>query len=281
MSSIRSWLWRHRRAIVGTSLAAAGTYALYVAYRKKRELDALCAELLSPSASAAPDREKRVREHFDATQRESDNVLSRELGKTQARLQQLLDTDAYRAAMKRDGAGTDMARWAELRVLVTARLVASLYALALETLRHRVHLNIVARHYLIETQEADAAAAEPGNDTGAVRRPQPRRPPHRRRHCRRIAAALPWPRRGRAALIVVTPPPRPLRPQLTQLTKRRFLFDASFTEEVRPLHTVTYRYLPLPTVTYRYLPSLSVRRFVHGRGAAVRKPPRDRRVTAA
>ena len=35
------WAWRHRRGIVGTTLAAGATYGAYVAYRKKKELEEL------------------------------------------------------------------------------------------------------------------------------------------------------------------------------------------------------------------------------------------------
>ena len=58
MSSLRTWVWRHRRAIVGTSLAAAGTYAAYVVYQKKRQFDAICAELLAPTGLGPTDREQ-------------------------------------------------------------------------------------------------------------------------------------------------------------------------------------------------------------------------------
>eukprot|EP00320_Phaeocystis_rex_P012539 CAMPEP_0119066586 /NCGR_PEP_ID=MMETSP1178-20130426/9105_1 /TAXON_ID=33656 /ORGANISM="unid sp, Strain CCMP2000" /LENGTH=61 /DNA_ID=CAMNT_0007048197 /DNA_START=25 /DNA_END=206 /DNA_ORIENTATION=+ len=54
------WLWDHKRLVVGTSLAAAGAYTGYVLWQKKRELDALCEELMGTQGVLARNEESRA-----------------------------------------------------------------------------------------------------------------------------------------------------------------------------------------------------------------------------
>ena len=53
------WFWDHKRLVVGTSFAAAGAYTGYVLWQKKRELDALCEELMSTQGPLARNEESR------------------------------------------------------------------------------------------------------------------------------------------------------------------------------------------------------------------------------
>lgn len=141
-----SWVHKHRRQIAGVSLAAGGAYAAYVLWKKKCELESICQELMQPGPDET--REARVREHFEAAQRESDLLLTRELQKMQSHIASSLDTESFRSRMRADGATLDPQRWNEFTLLITTRAVASLYALALALLMRRIHMNIVARHYV-------------------------------------------------------------------------------------------------------------------------------------
>eukprot|EP00965_Chrysotila_dentata_P011598 379525-Pleurochrysis_carterae.AAC.1 len=107
---------------------------------------------------------RRVREHFDATQRECDAALGRELPRVRAHLARLLDVQELRARMRAEGSELSEARWRELQLLAFSRLVAAVYALLLLTLRLRIHLNIVARYYLVES---GAGAADGALDRAA------------------------------------------------------------------------------------------------------------------
>ena len=59
VKSAARWLWDHKKLVVGTSLAAAGAYAGYVMYQKKRELDALCEELMGQVSTTSRSEESR------------------------------------------------------------------------------------------------------------------------------------------------------------------------------------------------------------------------------
>lgn len=148
------WVWDHKRLVIGTSLAAAGAYAGYVLWQKKLELDALCEELMGSQASpVARNEEARAREHFDVTQQEARAVLGREMPRVNAQLKRLLDTEALTLEL-RSGKKFDQAQWNGLKVMMWTRLLSSVYALALLELKLRIHINIVARHYLHETSTA-------------------------------------------------------------------------------------------------------------------------------
>ena len=151
------WVWDHKRLVIGTSLAAAGAYTGYVLWQKKLELDALCEELMGTQA-ASRNEESRAREHFDVTQQEARAVLGREMPRVHAQLKRLLDTEALTLEL-RSGKKFDQARWNGLKLMMWTRLLSSVYALALLELKLRIHINIVARHYLHETSAAAAAAA--------------------------------------------------------------------------------------------------------------------------
>jgi len=165
MKSAARWVWNHKRLLVGTSVVAAGAYAGYVAWQKKREFDALCEELLGVQGGARPRTdETRAKEHFDATQQEVNGVVSRELTKVRQQLKRLLDTEALTQEL-RSGKKFEQAQWNELKVMVWTRLLSSVYALVLLELKLRIHINIVARHYLHETSSAHHAA-EAGSGSG-------------------------------------------------------------------------------------------------------------------
>ena len=164
--SAARWVWNHKRLIVGTSVVAAGAYAGYVAWQKKREFDALCEELLGVQGGARPRTdEARAKEHFDATQHEVNGVVSREIPKLRQQLKRLLDTEALTQEL-RSGKKFDQAQWNELKVMVWTRLLSSVYALVLLELKLRIHINIVARHYLHETSSAQAGSSG-GGDGGS------------------------------------------------------------------------------------------------------------------
>jgi len=169
------WFWDHKRLVVGTSFAAAGAYTGYVLWQKKRELDALCEELMSTQGPLARNEESRAREHFEVTQQEVRAVLGREMPRVHAQLKRLLDTEALTVEL-RSGQKFDQAQWNGLKLMMWTRLLSSVYALALLELKLRIHINIVARHYLHETSAAQAAggtaavgAADGGGGGGAVR----------------------------------------------------------------------------------------------------------------
>ena len=160
------WVWDHKRLVIGTSLAAAGAYAGYVLWQKKLELDALCEELMGTQAApVARNEEARAREHFDVTQQEARAVLGREMPRVNAQLKRLLDTEALTLEL-RSGKKFDQAQWNGLKVMMWTRLLSSVYALALLELKLRIHINIVARHYLHETSAAAAANGTAGGSGG-------------------------------------------------------------------------------------------------------------------
>ena len=167
LNGATNWVWKHRRKIVGVSIAAAGTYTAYVVWKKKRELEDLCSELLS-AAPEGRSREEKVREHFEAAQHESDLLLARELPRIQEKLAASLDTDGFRKSMRDDGAHADVERWNELRVLSATRAITSLYAFALALLLRRVHMNIVARHYVLEKEEREAGGGAGPSSAGGL-----------------------------------------------------------------------------------------------------------------
>ena len=158
------WVWDHKRLVISTSLAAAGAYTGYVLWQKKLELDALCEELMGTQA-ASRNEESRAREHFDVTQQEARAVLGREMPRVHAQLKRLLDTEALTLEL-RSGKKFDQARWNGLKLMMWTRLLSSVYALALLELKLRIHINIVARHYLHETSAAAAAGAAGGSGGG-------------------------------------------------------------------------------------------------------------------
>jgi len=152
--------------VIGTSLAAAGAYAGYVLWQKKLELEALCEELMGTQAApVARNEEARAREHFDVTQQEARAVLGREMPRVNAQLKRLLDTEALTLEL-RSGKKFDQAQWNGLKVMMWTRLLSSVYALALLELKLRIHINIVARHYLHETSAAAAANGTAGGSGG-------------------------------------------------------------------------------------------------------------------
>ena len=164
------WVWDHKRLVIGTSLAAAGAYAGYVLWQKKLELDALCEELMGTQAApVARNEEARAREHFDVTQQEARAVLGREMPRVNAQLKRLLDTEALTLEL-RSGKKFDQAQWNGLKVMMWTRLLSSVYALALLELKLRIHINIVARHYLHETSAAanGTAGGSGGGMAGAL-----------------------------------------------------------------------------------------------------------------
>lgn len=166
------WAWRHRRAVAITSVVAGATaYGAYTFYKKKRELDELVDSLGLRELFSGEDpqvvratREEKVREHFQATQREADRLLKEALPRLQEQIAQLLDTDGFKEKMRADGATADLQRWHELKVLVVSRLLTAQYALILTILAIRVRLNIVSRHFLLETQ-ASASGERPQDGT--------------------------------------------------------------------------------------------------------------------
>ena len=156
------WVWDHKRLVVGTSLAAAGAYTGYVLWQKKLELDALCEELMGTQAApVARNEESRAREHFDVTQQEARAVLGREMPRMHAQLKRLLDTEALTLEL-RSGKKFDQVQWNGLKLMMWTRLLSSVYALALLELKLRIHINIVARHYLHETSAAAAGGSGGG-----------------------------------------------------------------------------------------------------------------------
>lgn len=52
-------------------------------------------------------------------------------------------------------------RWSELKELAFSRTIVACYALVLLILRLRVYLNIVARHYMLETTASERSATKP------------------------------------------------------------------------------------------------------------------------
>ena len=109
-----------------------------------------------PSASPAG----RVQEHFRATQREADRLLLEALPRLGAQVAALLDTEGFKAQMRADGAASDPARWHELQLLVATRLLTAQYAVVLTTLQLRIRLNIISRHYFVETALGAPAGTE-------------------------------------------------------------------------------------------------------------------------
>ena len=94
------WLWDHKRLVVGTTAVAAGAYAGYVVWQKKRELEALCEELLSLQGTQARSEESAAKEHFDKSQPQVNSLLSIEMPKVAAQLKRLLDTKALMQKLK-------------------------------------------------------------------------------------------------------------------------------------------------------------------------------------
>lgn len=161
------WLWRNKRTVAGVTVVAAGAYSAYRLWKRGRSLEQLLLESLLGAGPAAGERrnsgrwhsDERLRQHYEVTQRECEAVLERQLSALRAQLHSELDTQAVRRRMRAEGTELDdSAAWGELKVLGFARAVGAIYALVLLNMRLRVHLNIVARHYVAEVMRSAAAA---------------------------------------------------------------------------------------------------------------------------
>ena len=137
-----------RRFLFGAALVG-GAYIAYTVYRQQRQLQELFSELFGVATVDASE-EARAREHFAETQRECERMLARELPKAQQQLARLLNTDACLQSLRVQGK-FDQARWNELKLVTISRALAEVYVGALFLLKIRIHINIIARHYLAET----------------------------------------------------------------------------------------------------------------------------------
>jgi len=161
------WLWRHKRTVASVTVLAAGAYSAYSLWQRRRSLEEMLLESLlgvgPPGGSRADANrrrgEQRLRQHYELTQGECDVILKRHLGQLRAQLQRELDTGAVRQRMRVEGTELDQSgAWGELKVLGFSRAVCSVYVLVLLAVRLRIHLNIVARHYVAEVSNQPAAA---------------------------------------------------------------------------------------------------------------------------
>ena len=148
-----------------------------------------CVRRITRAQSCMP-RVFRAREHFEVTQQEVRAVLGREMPRVHAQLKRMLDTEALtvelRSGQKFDqvcGAAMHrlahrphplprphQAQWNGLKLMMWTRLLSSVYALALLELKLRIHINIVARHYLHETSAAAAGGSGGSGGGGGSRR---------------------------------------------------------------------------------------------------------------
>ena len=148
-----------RRFLFGAALVG-GAYIAYTVYRQQRQLQELFSELFGVATVDASE-EARAREHFAETQRECERMLARELPKAQQQLARLLNTDACLQSLRVQGK-FDQARWNELKLVTISRALAEVYVGALFLLKIRIHINIIARHYLAETAIPGSAVAAGG-----------------------------------------------------------------------------------------------------------------------
>ena len=79
----------------------------------------------------------------------------------QQQLARLLNTDACVQSLRVQGK-FDQARWNELKLVTISRALAEVYVGALFLLKIRIHINIIARHYLAETAIPGSAVAAGG-----------------------------------------------------------------------------------------------------------------------
>ena len=163
--------------IVGGAIVAGGAYAGYLVWQQKRDLEQLlfeallsnserpltgeeketrCARSACPRLACRPAsrRARRLRNHFEDTQRECEAALGRELPRVLEQLSQLLDMHAIRSQLQGPGATPEM--WRNFTLTAFSRPVAAVYAFALLLLGLRVRLNIIARHYLAESTDTSA-----------------------------------------------------------------------------------------------------------------------------
>eukprot|EP00967_Tisochrysis_lutea_P120474 scaffold197574_cov32-Tisochrysis_lutea.AAC.1 len=151
---------------------AAGVYGAYRLWERWQSLEtALLTSLLETqvgeSGREGRDRsEHRLRKHFELTQQECEAVLERHLTQLRHQLNTQLNMPHLRRQMRVEGTELrNEAAWCELKVMAMTRAVCTVYVLALVTLRLRVHLNIVARHYVAEVSStASPVSTESLND---------------------------------------------------------------------------------------------------------------------
>eukprot|EP00252_Welwitschia_mirabilis_P016167 TRINITY_DN3570_c0_g3_i1.p1 TRINITY_DN3570_c0_g3~~TRINITY_DN3570_c0_g3_i1.p1 ORF type:complete len:372 (-),score=70.94 TRINITY_DN3570_c0_g3_i1:751-1866(-) len=155
MSSVRSFLNKHKRKILFALGFAGGGYLLYKVYNAQKERTLALEEERDAQRQADEAIQARLREHFESLQNISETTsFAAVLYNFKVRLFQELDYTGLTERLKRDkGLLTSQEKvelWERLKILSFTRTSCAIWAMTVLNLYIRAQVNILGRHIFMD-----------------------------------------------------------------------------------------------------------------------------------